>query len=304
MGDAQQRDLIEEYLSFLRVEKCLSANSLKGYRADLLKLSGHAEKRGRAVWELGKGDLSDWVKSLAQSGLAHRSISRAISSARGFYLFLRRDGFIRADPTADLITPKLDKNLPPFLTEAEVESLLAAPDTETHEGLRDRALLELMYATGMRVSEAVNLKIGDLNLNKGVITCHGKGGKQRFVPTGRGAVRLLEKYLGAKAALTRGRASDYVFTGTGGQKLSRQDVWQLIRAYARRQGLGRITPHTLRHSFATHLIQRGADSRSVQTLLGHSDLATTQIYVHVTNSHLRSSYDTFHPRAKGNARED
>jgi integrase/recombinase XerD len=293
-----KRDLVEEYLSFLRVEKCLSSNSLKSYRTDLLKLARYAEGRGRMIAELGKDDLSGWVKALAQAGMAHRSISRAISGARGFYLFLRRDGFIQADPTADLLAPKLDKNLPTFLTEEEVNLLLAAPDLKTPEGVRDRALLELMYATGMRVSEAVNLKLEDVNLDKGIVICHGKGGKQRFIPTGRSALNLLSEYLRVRVALGRGKASESLFIRADGRKMSRQDVWLLIRRYAQQKGLGMVTPHTLRHSFATHLIQRGADSRSVQTLLGHSDLATTQIYVHITNSHLRGSYDNFHPRAK------
>lgn len=298
MAEPSQRDLVEEYLSFLRVEKCLSVNSLKSYRTDLAKLSKYAKNHGKAISELEKSDLSEWVRTLAQEGLAHGSISRAISSVRGFYLFLRRDGFIRADPSADLPTPRLDKNLPTFLTEEEIESLLEAPDVQTPEGLRDRALLELMYATGMRVSEVVNLKVENINLSKGVIICHGKGGKQRFIPTGRSAILLLEKYAKVRAALGREKSTEYAFIKADGRKLSRQEVWLFIRKYAQQQGLGRITPHTLRHSFATHLIQRGADSRSVQTLLGHSDLATTQIYVHVTSTHLRSSYDTFHPRAK------
>ncbi len=299
LAESRQRDLLQEYLRFLRVEKCLSGNSLKSYRADLLKLEAHAKERGKTLCKLEKSDLGDWVRELARSGLAHRSISRAISSARGFYLFLRRDGFIKTDPTADLLTPKLSKSLPTFLTEDEIELLFSAPDMQTAEGARDRALLELMYATGMRVSETVNLKVEQLNLNKGVITCYCKGGKQRFIPTGRSAVLLLEKYLEARSAMVRGKSSEYVFTRGDGRRMSRQDVWLLLRRYAQQQGLGAITPHTLRHSFATHLIQRGADSRSVQTLLGHSDLATTQIYVHITNSHLRSSYDNFHPRAKG-----
>jgi integrase/recombinase XerD len=262
-------------------------------------LSEFARGIGKAVESFEKGDLNVWVKSLAHAGMAPRTISRALSSTRGFYTYLRRDGHRHSDPTADLSAPTLDKNLPSFLTEDEVELLLKAPDVKTAEGARDRALLEVLYATGMRVSEVVNLKMVDVNLNKGLISCHGKGGKQRFIPLGRSSISFLETYLKVRAAFNREKSTEFVFVNTeDGQRMSRQGVWFLIRKYALQQGLGRVTPHTLRHSFATHLIQRGADSRSVQTLLGHSDLATTQVYVHVTNLHLRSSYDTYHPRAK------
>jgi integrase/recombinase XerD len=299
VDNAARRNLIEEYLSFLRVERCLSQNSLKSYRADLSKLVGFAERLGKVVESLEKDELSVWVKSLARVGMSPRTISRAISSTRGFYTFLLRDGHKQSDPTADLLTPALDKNLPTSLTEADVESLLQAPDVKTSEGARDRALLEVLYATGMRVSEIISLKTKDVNLNKGLISCHGKGGKQRFIPLGRSAVSFLEKYLKVRVADNPEKTDGFVFVRTeDGQQMSRQEVWFLIRKYASQQELGRVTPHTLRHSFATHLIQRGADSRSVQSLLGHSDLATTQIYVHVTNLHLRDSYDVYHPRAR------
>lgn len=294
-----KRDFIEEYLSFLRVEKSLSLNSLKGYRADILKLSEFANSRGKCIQDLGKADLHEVIMSLAQAGMSPRSISRAISSAKGFYNFLRRDGFIHIDPTEELISPTPDKSLPSFLTESEVELLLAAPNVKAVEGIRDRALLELMYATGMRVSEVINVKVEDINLHKGVMSCRGKGGKQRFIPLGKVAISYLNKYLQIRSALSEAKSSgSVIFIKPNGRQMSRQEVWLLIRKYAEQQGLGRITPHTLRHSFATHLIQRGADSRSVQTLLGHSDLATTQIYVHLTNLHLRDSYDNFHPRAR------
>lgn len=291
-------------MSYLRVEKSLSLNSLKGYRADILRLAEFANARGKSIEDLGKNDLHDAIKSLAHAGLSAGSISRAISSARGFYTFLRRDGLIHIDPTEELVPPKLDKSLPSFLTEGEVELLLEAPDLEVAEGVRDRALLELMYATGVRVSEVINIKVEDLNLQKGLINCRGKGGKQRFIPLGKIAISYLNKYLQVRPTFSRSKsAAPTVFIKTDGRQMSRQDVWQLIRNYAGQQGLGRITPHTLRHSFATHLVQRGADSRSVQTLLGHSDLATTQIYVHVTNLHLRDSYDSYHPRARKTGKE-
>jgi integrase/recombinase XerD len=299
------RDFIDEYMSFLRVEKSLSQNSLKGYRADILKLVEFANSRGKFIEDLEKNDLHDAIKLLAHAGLSPGSISRAISTARGFYSFLRRDGFIQLDPTEELISPKLDKSLPSFLTESEVELLLEGPDLKVAEGIRDRALLELMYATGVRVTELINLKVQDLNLQTGLIDCRGKGGKQRFIPLGRVAISYLNKFLQVRFSFIQIKSPvATVFIKTDGQKMSRQDVWLLIRKYARQQGLGRITPHTLRHSFATHLVQRGADSRSVQTLLGHSDLATTQIYVHVTNLHLRDSYDNYHPRARKRGKEE
>lgn len=291
-------DIIDKYLNFIMVEKSLARNSLKCYHADLLKLSQFAKSLGKPLQDLGNRDLSEFIKSLAMAGLSPRSISRAISSVRGLYAFLRCDGFILADPTANLHTHKVDKPLPSFLTEAEIDLLLEAPDLKTLEGIRDRALLELMYATGMRVSEVANVKLVDINLNKGVLSCYGKGGKQRFIPLSRSSILFLEKYLIVRPKLTQERSTDAVFVIPKGQKLSRQGIWLLIRKYAKLQGLGRVTPHTLRHSFATHLTNRGADSRSVQSLLGHSDLATTQIYVHITNLHLRDSYDNSHPRAR------
>lgn len=305
MGQNTKRDFIDEYLNFLRVEKSLSLNSLKAYRADILKLSKFASIRGKSIEELGKLDLHDVIKSLAHAGMSSGTISRVISSARGFFIFLRRDGFIQIDPTEELSPPKVDKMLPTFLTEGELELLLEAPDIKVLEGIRDRALLELMYATGMRVSEIINIKVEDLNLQKGLINCRGKGGKQRFIPVGSVAISFINKYFEVRPSPVQAKsaARPEVFNKADGQRMSRQDVWLLIRKYARQQGLGRVTPHTLRHSFATHLVQRGADSRSVQTLLGHSDLSTTQIYVHVTNVHLRDSYDNFHPRARSSSSE-
>jgi integrase/recombinase XerD len=292
------RDLIREYLSYIRVEKGLSANSLESYRRDLSKLRAWAEGRGRAVEGLGREDLTQLFVSLAREGLAPRSIARAVSAVRGFYRFLLLDGHINADPTADLVTPQGAQKLPRFLTQEEMNRLLEAPDVATAEGLRDRAMLELLYATGLRVSELVSLGANDVDMDAAVLTCTGKGSKQRRVPVGRSAVSWLEKYRAARRTLLAGKESNRLFVGAGGRPLTRQVVWALLKKHAHGAGVRGVTPHVLRHSFATHLLERGADTRSVQAMLGHSDLATTQIYTHVTSERLRATYEKCHPRAK------
>ncbi|HLL76844.1 MAG TPA: site-specific tyrosine recombinase XerD [Pyrinomonadaceae bacterium] len=292
------RNFIQEHLSFLRVEKGLSSNTLDSYRRDLEKLESFAKESGSEIQELSRREVGRWVKTLSESGLSPRSIARAVSSAKGFYKFLLRDGLIKDDPTSELLSLKLPRNLPTFLSEDELDDLLRVPDTGTALGLRDRAILELIYATGLRVSEAVGLTPSDLDLERGVVTCRGKGSKQRFIPVGRSALKYIREYLRVRAELVCEKAAPQLFLRKGGRAMTRQDVWQLVKRYTKASGLGRVSPHTLRHSFATHLMQRGADSRSVQTLLGHSDLGTTQIYTHITNRHLRNAYEAFHPRAK------
>jgi integrase/recombinase XerD len=221
-----------------------------------------------------------------------------ISSARGFYRFLLRDGFIKEDPLANIQAPQADRHLPNFLTEEDIGRLLNAPDTETHEGLRDRAMLELLYASGLRVSELTGLVATDINFERGLLTCHGKGSKQRYVPIGKSALFWLEAYKGARHLLLGdGRPVRAFFVRMGGKPLTRYNFTEILKRYCVKLGFENISPHTLRHSFATHLIQHGADTRSVQALLGHSDLATTQIYTHLSREHLRRAYDDFHPRA-------
>ncbi|HVF50543.1 MAG TPA: site-specific tyrosine recombinase XerD [Pyrinomonadaceae bacterium] len=292
------RDLIREYLAYLRVEKGLSPNSVTSYGQDLSKLSIWAGSQGRGVSELNESDASVWVREMASGGLAPRSIARMISAARGLYRFLQLDGHVSTDPFANLSAPQAAQAVPRFLVEEELERLLSAPDTGDREGVRDRALLELLYATGLRVSELVNLSVSNLDLERGLLECTGKGSKQRHVPVGRSALRWLEEYLKVRTHLLCGKASVSLFVKAGGQPLTRQHVWSRIRAYASQTGLEDVTPHGLRHSFATHLLQRGADSRSVQALLGHSDIGTTQIYTHITGQRLRATYDTHHPRAR------
>jgi integrase/recombinase XerD len=292
------RDLIREYLSFLQVEKGLSKNSLESYRRDLMRLKATAAAAGREPHLLGKADLTQFVMSLTREGLAPRSVGRALSAVRGFYRFLLLDGLIKADPTADIARPQGGQKLPRFLTQEEIEKLLQAFDATTPEGVRDRALVEVLYATGLRVSELVSLNTSSVDADTGVLFCMGKGSKQRRVPVGRSALEWLQRYQSARRLLLAGRESQKLFVGYLGRPLTRQNVWALLKRAAEKAGVGGVTPHVLRHSFATHLLEHGADTRSVQAMLGHSDLATTQIYTHVTSERIRSVYEKHHPRAK------
>jgi integrase/recombinase XerD len=292
------RDLIREYLLYLKVEKGLAANSVEAYRRDLARLRAWAEARGRAAESLEKSDVSQLVMSLAREGLAPRSTARVLTAARGFYRFLLLDGHVRADPTAEVAAPQAGQKLPRFLTQEEVERLLEAPDTSTPEGVRDRAMIELLYATGLRVSELVSLTVGSVDLERGVLQCTGKGSKQRRVPVGRSALAWLQRYEAARRLLLGGAETPRLFVGPRGLPISRQTFWAVLRGHAGRAGLRDVSPHVLRHSFATHLLEHGADTRSVQALLGHSDLQTTQIYTHVTGERLRAIYEKHHPRAK------
>jgi integrase/recombinase XerD len=292
-----ERDLIGEYFAYLRVEKGLSSNTLANYTHDLNKLREFAGRAGRPVENLNKADLSENLKLLTQSGLSPRSVARTISSLRGFYKFLLRDGFIKEDPLANVQTPQLNKHLPRFLTEDEVGRLLNAPDLSSTEGVRDRAMLELLYATGLRVSELTGVISVDINLERGLLSCRGKGSKQRLIPIGKSALFWLGEYGRVRHLLTDGNSVKAFFVRPGGRAMSRHHFWGILRRYTELLGLDNVSPHTLRHSFATHLMQHGADSRSVQALLGHSDLATTQIYTHLSKEHLRRTYDDYHPRA-------
>lgn len=290
------RDLIREYLNYLRVERGLAERSIASYSRDLALLYKWCVDRGSTPDVQTRADLRQWVASLSRAGLAPTSVARMVSAARGFYKFLLLDGHIKKHPAEDLDTPQRSAYLPRFLTEEEIEKLLAVPDTETAEGLRDRTIFELMYASGLRVSEAAGLRLANVDLTLGLLTCQGKGNKQRRVPIGKSALRWLQHYLPVRAKEVTAKMP-YLFVTAHGAPINSATIQTAIKRYAAKAGLERVTPHTLRHSFATHLIQRGADSRSVQALLGHSDIATTQIYTHMTNRHLRSTYDRHHPRA-------
>jgi integrase/recombinase XerD len=298
--EAAERDFVREFLGYIQVEKGLSLNTLTSYKRDLAKLERWAAQRNRSLPELTRKDLREWIARLSRDGLAPSSISRAVSAARGFYRFLMLDGHIKQHPADDLDTPQRFAYLPRFLSEQEMELLLAAPDVATDIGVRDRAMLELMYAAGLRVSELVVLKLADVDLNTGLIVCHGKGSKQRRVPIGKSAIHWLQRYAGVRA--NWGHEHKPQFFLQQGKPLTRQVAWAIIKTLATKAGLQEVSPHTLRHSFATHLLQRGADSRSVQALLGHSDISTTQIYTHITDRHLRSAYDRHHPRSGNSGR--
>ncbi len=290
------RDLKKEFLTYIQVEKGLARHTLQSYERDLTRLQRWAAGSSKQVTDLTRGDLRKWIASLSRDGLAPTSIARAVSAARGFFKFLMLDGYIKSHPAEDLDTPQRFNYLPKFLTEDEINRLFAAPDVSTEEGIRDRAVLEIMYASGLRVSELVTLKQADVDLLAGLVVCHGKGSKERRVPLGKSAIHWLQQYSAVKAGY--GKTSwPQVFLHRG-KPFTRQLAWSMIKRYAERAGIKNVSPHTLRHSFATHLLQRGADSRSVQALLGHSDISTTQIYTHMTDLHLRSAYNRHHPRAR------
>ncbi len=294
--NSSSRDLIKEFLTYIQVEKGLARHTLESYARDLAKLDRYASKLGKPAADLNRPDLRKWIAQLSREGLAPSSVARAVSAARGFFRFLMLDGHIKVHPAEDLDTPQKFSYLPRFLTEDEIERLLAAPDISTEAGIRDRAMLELMYATGLRVSELVSLKQADVDVHGGIVSCYGKGSKQRRVPVGKSAIHWLQQYAAVKAGYGK-TVYPNLFLDRG-KPLTRQFAWAMIKRHAESAGISEVSPHTLRHSFATHLIQHGADSRSVQALLGHSDISTTQIYTHITDRHLRAAYDNHHPRAR------
>ena len=291
-----QRDLVKEYLTYIQVEKGLARHTLESYRRDLARLDRWAARSGKPVIELTRPELRKWIAQLSREGLAPSSVARAVSAARGFFRFLMLDDHLRHNPAEDLDTPQKFSYLPKFLTEEEIDRLFAVPDVSTEAGIRDRAMLELMYAAGLRVSELVTLKQSEVDVHVGVVNCHGKGSKERRVPVGKSAIHWLQQYVSVKAAY--GKSPYLNLFLHRGKPLTRQFAWTMIKTYAEKIGIQHVSPHTLRHSFATHLLQHGADSRSVQALLGHSDISTTQIYTHITDRHLRAAYDNHHPRAR------
>jgi len=291
-----QRDLTKEFLTYIQVERGLARNTLESYAADLTRLNKWATKTGKPIQDLTRQDMRKWIAQLSREGLAPSSVARAVSAARGLFRFLMLDGHLKRHPTEDLDTPQKFAYLPKFLTEEEINRLFSAPDISTAEGIRDRTVLELMYAAGLRVSELVSVRQADVDINSGLLKCHGKGSKERRVPIGKSAIHWLQQYAAVRADY--GKPTSPRLFVNGGKPLTRQFVWAMIKRYAASAALRDISPHTLRHSFATHLLQNGADSRSVQALLGHSDISTTQIYTHITDRHLRSAYDKHHPRAR------
>ncbi len=289
---------IECFLDATWAERGLSDNSLISYRHDLIQLSDHLHKRGKRLDTASREDLLTILADQIQQGKSPRTVSRYLSSWRQYYRWLVREGVIDGDPVALIESPKTGRGLPKALSEEQVESLLEAPDTGTPLGLRDRAMLELMYATGLRVSELVNLELVNLNLNQGVIRVTGKGRKERLVPIGDEAHDSLKVYLAdARPVLLKGAQTESVFVTTRKSAMTRQAFWYMLRRYAKLCGVSqKLSPHMLRHSFATHLLNHGADLRVVQLLLGHSDLSTTQIYTHIAREGLKRMHEAHHPR--------
>jgi integrase/recombinase XerD len=292
---------VDAYLTHLTSERRLAANSVESYARDLMLLTRYAAGRSTAVEALARADLEALVRDLMSDGRSPRSVARAIACFRGFYRFLVVDGVLPASPADDLRPPRAWKVLPKYLSVEDVDRLLAQPDVTTQRGLRDRALIELLYATGMRVTELITLRPADLNLDASYLTCTGKGDKQRIVPIGDEAAEWVRRYVReARSHLLGKRTSPRLFVNArgGGPGLTRVGFWKILKGYGRQAGLPRtLSPHMLRHSFATHLLERGADLRAIQVMLGHADLSTTQIYTHVLEQRMRTVYDRFHPRA-------
>jgi integrase/recombinase XerD len=292
---------VDAYMTHLMVERRLAANSLESYGRDLAQLAEFAAACGSVPEALDRHALEGFVRGLMADGRSPRSVARAVACYRGFYRFLVIDGTLTVNPAEDLRPPRAWKSLPKCLGLEDVDRLLQQPDVSTPRGLRDRALIELLYATGMRVSELIGLRPADVNLEASYLTCTGKGSKQRVVPIGDEATDWVRRYVrDSRPKLLGKRRSPRLFVNArgGGPGLTRVGFWKILKGYARQAGLSQaLSPHMLRHSFATHLLERGADLRAIQMMLGHADLSTTQIYTHVLEQRLRSIYDQFHPRS-------
>jgi integrase/recombinase XerD len=290
---------VATFLHYIRAEKGLSANTMLAYRRDIKKFAEFLNARQVPLTTATRSDVVDFLSSLYDRGLDSRSVGRHLVTIRNFYRFCIGDGLVDKDPAADIESPKFHRSLPHFLSVEEVERLLAQPDTSTPLGLRDKAMIELMYSTGLRVSELCGLRVSDIQMDSGCLRCIGKGDKERIVPVGRKALGVLAAYLrDSRPKLLREMVSPYLFLGKLGQKIGRIQFWMLLKRYGSKARLREsLNPHMLRHSFATHLLDRGADLRSVQMMLGHADISTTQIYTHVVEERLKQVYKAHHPRA-------
>src|SRR5580700_454407 len=295
--------LVASFMNYIKVEKGLAANTLVAYELDLRKFEEFAGKRRLSLEALGRDHVVDFLGDLYRQGLDSRTVARNQVSLRNFFRFAVAEGALSADPTLNMESPKARRTLPTYLRMEDVDRLLNQPDPATPQGLRDRAILEVLYSTGLRVSELVHLKISDMDMRMGCLRCIGKGDKERLVPVGRRALAAVQTYLGKSRPLLLGKrpagnAVPWLFINRFGNRLSRIAIWRLLTAYGRRAGIrARLSPHKLRHSFATHLLERGADLRSVQLMLGHADISTTQIYTHVMQERLKQVYKAHHPRA-------
>jgi integrase/recombinase XerD len=294
--------VVNSFLTHVRVEKGLSSNTISAYKRDLMKFEVFAKKRKLTLAEVKRDDLVDFLASLYRQKLESRTVARHLVTLRNFFRFAQMNELITDDPSLNLESPKIRRSLPGYLRLEEVEKLLLQPDDKTPIGLRDRAMLEVLYSSGLRVSELVGLRVMDLDRSVGCVRCIGKGDKERIVPIGKRATSLVERYLRDARPKLLGKGSvantPSLFLNRRGSSISRVGVWKILSAYGRKAGLRvALTPHMLRHSFATHLLERGADLRSVQLMLGHSDISTTQIYTHVVEERLKQIYKAHHPRA-------
>ena len=290
--------LIERFIDNLWLEKGLSQNTLQAYRSDLSRFIKWVDENSLTPETVERANVSDFLAVLGEQGQSPRSIARLLSALRHFYRYLLRENVITVDPTVLIDSPKLGRKIPDSLSEQDVDALLQAPDVKTDMGLRDRCMLELLYASGLRVTELVNLQLNQINRNQGVVRIMGKGNKERLVPIGEQALDWLNQYMNAaRPNILNGQTSDYVFVSNRKQAMTRQTFWHVIKRYAKKAALKTApSPHTLRHAFATHLLNHGADLRVVQLLLGHSDLSTTQIYTHIAQVRLQDLHQTHHPR--------
>ena len=293
------RDVLSEFVDYLRVEKGLAFNTVAAYRRDMCRLAKHAENLGVELQQLRRDDLNAWMSGLADEGLSPRSSGRALHAARAFFRFMTVSRIIEEDPTELMSTPKEFRPLPRYLSREEVDALLDAPKKDSPRGARDRAMIEVLYASGLRVSELVRLILTQTDLNLGIVSCVGKGSKERIVPVGETARLYLDEYMTLwRPRILRKKRSNYLFVTGSGKSMTRQGFWKILKAYGHAAGIEKpLSPHMLRHSFATHLLENGADLRSVQAMLGHSNISTTQIYTHITSARLRMIYDEHHPRA-------
>ena len=292
------KDIIERFCDAIWLQEGLSANTLDAYRRDLEGLSRWLAPRGMALMTASRADLLEYLSGCAGKGASPRTTARLLSSLRRFYGYLVREERIKTDPTVLIDSPKIGRPLPKSLTEEQVEKLLQSPDVATHYGLRDRAMLETLYATGLRVSELVGLTLSQVSLTQGVVRVIGKGDKERLVPMGEEAISWISRYLAeGRPRLVRSRSTDALFATARGGPMTRQAFWHNLKVHTRTAGIQTaLSPHTLRHAFATHLLNHGADLRVVQMLLGHADLSTTQIYTHVAQARLKSLHEMHHPR--------
>jgi len=294
------QSLVERFLNYLAVEKGLSLNTVESYSRDLNKYLDFLNSSGiDDLSAVNVHTILSFIGDLQGKGLSINTIARNLIALRGFYRFLRQENLVEKNPLTEVSTPKVWRKLPNVLTKEEVEALLAQPDERTLIGKRDKAMLEVLYATGLRVTELVSLKLGDVDLEAGFVVAFGKGAKERLVPMGKLARDKVREYLElVRPKLLHGKNTQFLFLIRSGKKMSRQGFWKMIKKYVLKAGIHKnITPHTLRHSFATHLLDGGADLRSVQAMLGHSDISTTQIYTHITQEKLKEVYKRYHPRA-------